>query len=201
MNAQATLTIPLDYGLTRTPEGGFKAHACLRLATGITMTWCIEVTKAAVDRIMARICAKHGNSFGWNPFKKLKKIVASKVVKTALNYAAKATLLPRAASIASAIAQKTGIPVRPSILKDAFIMAAKAGSGNHAALMQLAKLGKAAAMGNPKAIAAMYAYQAAARHVPILRRLPNPFGAEVTPNPPQPATWGYAPAPALLAMG
>lgn len=208
-DAKFPLSMPLEYGVTDLPDGGFKVVARLCLPSGCCLYWCLECPREAIEKMHRAYHAKYpakfagegGEAFGaslWSKLKKrAKRVMSGKALKSALSAAYKKTVAPLASKMADKVAAATGVPVSPSAFLSAYKLAAGAATGGPASLAKIRRLAMLAARGNPKAIAAAYVYKLASNRIPALRRVESQFSGDPSPAPPQ----GAQNAPLMLGMG
>jgi hypothetical protein len=199
---------PLDYRFEETPSGGYKACATLNLA-GVIFTFCVEVTRPAVERLHARYQARmagRGGPIGadeygaWNPLKKVKRLVSKRVLKQALAAAYRNAVAPALPGIARDFAARTGRKVGAAAFKKAYGLAVGAMTGNPASLQSIARLASLARIGNRQATAALWIYNRVAQHVPVIRKVQSAAGSVVSRAAGAPGAALARVAPAVAAV-
>lgn len=190
-NMRVTKNIPVTFELTWR-DGAARGKACWNV-NGVCFCTTVDIPRETVAALWQHMCRKqpYGESDFGGFLSRVKRMVSKKVARQVISAIKQNSLLPVAGKIANAIQKKTGLPVAPRNLSKGFDIMVAAASGNKAAIKKIANLGRIAAMGNPTAIAALYALKAVSPYVPAIRKV-----SEYVPQPPSP--WQ---AIAPLALG
>lgn len=159
---------------------GAQGTAYWKDGNGVEFCISFRVPQERLAKIWSHLSAKSpygADEIGF--FSRIRKAVSRGVLKQVVNTIKQATLIPQATRLAGLVAQKTGLPIDPGQIGKAYDFAVAIATRNPKALAMAKRIVRTAALGNPKALAALTALRAVSGFVPAVKKITQPvIGAE-----------------------